>query len=298
LLGEAIFCHRAARFQFEQGLEEDTGDESGTPARGWFRRPYTLNDARRLVRTAAIRLVAWALVAGALFFGSGFTTTPWRIGLAVFSALATLGALVAAFRLAVAAYYLVRAGFGREVDVPEDHSEPIEIGWWSLLQSGFQRTFLDAPLSDSELKLSGKPWCILRKGDLRIPVFRKKGTDAKVRAQHYSRMAAYGRLIETRLGGKAPYGVMLRGYTYQAVTVPLSARSHAGFQRALRETRQIVARTDHPPPGNVGRCRGCPWGRPMVTEYTRSTGAKYESPCGARYAWVPPHDKARHKGLV
>lgn len=293
LLGESSFCDRAAQFQFEAQSELDEND--APPSKGWFKKPFSIEGAKDLIQAALLRVAGWAISTVVLFLLAASINNLLIIA-SLFCAYMTVTALG---KLCVALYYYFRATQAHHCVIDRGHTQPIKVSWWQLLHMGFSRTFLDKPLKDETWKLVGKPWCLLRQGDLIIPVFRKRAEDYEVKGQHYIRMAAYARLIQTTMGGETPYGIMLCGFGYDATTVPITKQSHKGFHNALERTRKLVKTKHHNAPKNTRRCLGCPWGKPMATRYNAlSRSASYESECGNRYHWVPPHRKAIDKDLV
>lgn len=334
LLGECTFCQRAGRFQQEQS-QEDTGEEEmpEPPRRGWYRPPFTVAEIeqqlRRLVWQAALRGLIAAILAVATWVmasrwlgvaaagpNKGFEwleprvwlrwldmavagrhgfawAWPFVSGLACLVLLkSTLGATFACIALRV---LLTRARAADTGEPDPDASQPQRVNWWSLLQCGFAPGRYEDPLSDPAWRVTGKPWRVLHRGSERIPVFRKRNEDEKLYRQHFARIAAYAHLIETTEGAIVPYGLILLGSSYRGLTVPVEPSSKKQFHDALILARTVVKGGPHqPPPRNVSLCWSCPWGKPMTEDY----GETYSSPCGDRYNWVPPHEKALRKGLA
>jgi hypothetical protein len=86
---------------------------------------------------------------------------------------------------------------------------------------------------------------------------------------------------------------------YDGLTVPNYPGSRKAFHDALLSTRatlKALSANDRDPgrPSNPNLCRGCPRGRPRSDD----EGDTYQSECGERFAWTPPHARAFEKGLL
>ncbi|WNG24742.1 hypothetical protein F0U62_12510 [Cystobacter fuscus] len=290
LLGECTFCVRAGRFQHEQS-QEDTGEEQiEPPRRGWFRPPFSVAEIElemgklrpKAATLALATLVTTVLALFVCIFGVAAAV------LFVFTVRAGLALLALGNLLRDA-----RAAASPEPDPGARQPQPVS--WWSLLQNGFQPHRYEDPLSDESWRVTGKPWRILQRGSVRIPVFRKRNEDERLYRQHFARIAAYAHLLERSEGATVPYGVVLLGSSYCGLAVPVDPPSKKQFHDALILARTVIKGGPHqPPPHNPSMCRSCVWGKPM----TEDNGSSYQSPCGERYDWVPPHEKAIRKGLV
>ena len=165
-----------------------------------------------------------------------------------------------------------------------------------------------------EWKLGGKPWRVLEYGDLRIPVFKHRRHWKDLYRQHFVRMVAYCRLIETAEGFRSPYGVIIKGETFAAVTVPNTPRTRAMFREALPAARQTICDSEEvnrypPKPEHEGVCEHChlAWRTRLHrrNRYLRhgvpiepkpvpgARGAAYHSHCGDRFRWTPPFSRSR-----
>jgi hypothetical protein len=191
---------------------------------------------------------------------------------------------------------------------PDSHGSEA-VNWWSLLKTGFEVLEYEDPHEDPSLRLSGRPWRVLRDGSMRIPVFRKRNGKPELKGQHYARMAAYCHLVEVAEDKSAPYGIVLFADGYSGVTVPNSDNNAELFFDGLKRARQTIRSLRADPQGpdephDTGRCLRCPHGYPTVckqSEAKRPTqgtnGRLYRSPCGERFDWVPPHEVAAEKGI-
>jgi CRISPR/Cas system-associated exonuclease Cas4 (RecB family) len=301
LLGESLFCDRAGRFQYEQS-QEDTGEESdiAPPRRGWYRPPFSISEIEgelarlrprvgMLFAVAAVALAAACLLVSPqgvglgsclLFLGGGLVTVQAVRATIAFVA---LGALLAE----------ARAAHKGEPD-PSRH-EPQEVSWWSLLANGFEVQRYEDKLSEPHWRVTGKPWRVLHRGSVRVPVFRKRNEEKKVFRQHFARVAAYAYLIEMTTGAEVPYGIVLLGSSYRGLAIMIDNGSKKPFFDGLGRAREIIRSGQwQSEPESGTKCRACPWGKPMTT----NRGITYHSTCGDRYGWVPPHQKAFLKRLV
>lgn len=286
LLAEHIFCPRAAIIQHEANME-DTGEEPMWASQGRKKRYYSIAAIKRDLRNWAsgmgvavlVTLILWAVTAD-----SGAAPCVVSLGLLV-SAIVAGGFLNIYF-----VHYLPAVRAAACVPNP-NHTESQAVNWWGFLNAGFVSRRLGEGLRDSKWRLVGQPWRVLVKGDLRIPVFRKRfrrdsATAEKLYRQHYARMAAYCHLLEVCEGAKSPYGVVLFGDSHKGVTVPNQPGSRKTFHTGLLELRDTLSNYKHrtPPPADLRRCKACPhsW-------RDRQTGT---SVCGQRFNWRPPNIKS------
>jgi len=187
-----------------------------------------------------------------------------------------------------------------------------DIHWCRLIRAGFTFTRPRGAFQHLPWRLGGKPWGLLEKGNLRIPVFMHWRPWKMIYPQHLVRMAAYCRLITLSEGFQSPCGVILLPDEFRAILVPSSHQSQEDMETALRKARKIlrdVAERDFRPtvPGEGRFCQECPYGEPQI--YRRGEPflrgdfplpvnsipgprrRKYHSLCGDRFDWIPPHKK-------
>jgi hypothetical protein len=190
---------------------------------------------------------------------------------------------------------------------------PQVVRWWELLRAGFEPLALQDYLDDPVWNIAGRPWRVLRKGSLVIPVWRWRRPKPDLFPQHRVRMAAYGRLVELSMAarGCAPYGVILYGATDEGTTVPFRGADEEAVFQALRRAREVLAASERggapPEPGAPELCRGCHHGRPRPYRPGRSNHVSqgrslpvvpavderervYHSHCGDKFRWLPPHE--------
>jgi hypothetical protein len=207
---------------------------------------------------------------------------------------------------------------GKAPDPDSDEVQPVN--WWEMYHAGFRAKKLEK-LWDENWKLSGRPWFFLYHGSLLIPVFRQHRPTEHLYPQHFVRMAAYCHLVETCVGKKTPYGIIIFGRTYDGVAIPNSPASRKAFHDELVKARRVVTAAhrddelpDAPAPDRSNLCFECPIGRPTVWDGgdsdcqvrgvpvpvcpAKGVGRRlYHSRCGDRFGWLPPHIRAKEKEL-
>ena len=197
-----------------------------------------------------------------------------------------------------------------------------EFSWHSLMKIGDLERCHDI-LVDEDLGISGKPWKLLRTGELCFPVFRCKQpkphnadlSDARswLYRQHYVRIAAYCELIERCTGDKAFAGIIVFSGTYRAIVVNVFADAKIKEELALaidsaQQTLAIYESQQVTETPDKQICRGCPHGNPRIFNYATTTllndgtpvptnlhrvkNKSRHSKCGDFFKWVPPHEKA------
>jgi hypothetical protein len=217
--------------------------------------------------------------------------------------------------------------------LPDEAAEEIQdVDWRALIAAEFEPRRYENALIDTDLKLGGKPWCYLRKGDLHIPVFlyRMQDTDAKKRVhrQHLVRLAAYCHLIESRERRPSahgiveqhasPYGIVLFADSFVAKVIPNNHVSRQAFLDTLLDARRTFHDSlDGRDPEMAGRrfCSSCHWGYPVRCEKGESPFTSngkplpvsrqpsmegtevYHSWCCDRFLQCPPHAKAVEYGI-
>lgn len=319
-LSEFIFCPRAGILAFER--TDDFSEPEEDLVRLDYFPQYTLALIEEQLAFQFGQVGAWGgrlaagvlVVAIALLFG-------WRL----FAAVAAVASVWIGFRMSRAVKAAMTfaemrrqamSASAKEPTLPLAKTEPVN--WWELLQAGFDPIRLQEPYRDEADRVAGKPWRILRKGTLRIPVIRigeehYEGARYWIGAQHELRLATYARLISACEGGEAPFGVVLFGNLYQGVAVPIKAalidqseEALAGLRAALAGTRSNIV----PPPPGDRRCFHCPCGLPKRAGRTTTAsgpkphlrmgkdGVVRHSECGDRFSWTPPHDVAEKLSML
>lgn len=188
------------------------------------------------------------------------------------------------------------------------------VNWFGMLHLGFDSIRLRDALRDPDLQVEGKPWRILRKGSLSIPVFRTRSSQTEPHRQQIVKVMAYCRLATVCFQVECPYGIILTGEDYSGFAVPNQARFRERFHDCLIALRQLAHEADRQIEGAVPNyepgCCACPLGEPRLVSLglrvqrfgaaitplplRNSEGQLFHSDCGDRFQWKPPHDKSRH----
>ena len=200
-------------------------------------------------------------------------------------------------------------------------TEVVPINWWSLLNAGFVPVEYEEPHRHESLAVAGRPWRVLHRGSLRIPVFRKRRGEPELRTQHFVRMAAYCCLVEECEEAESPYGIVLFGDGYNGVAVPALPEYCQQFERVRERAAAVMGDFEHSQATTVDRpaseaaCRACHWGCPRLCTPDDSgrnnrpadshprnitlswDQERYTSPCGDVFQWIPAHSQARELGL-
>jgi len=204
----------------------------------------------------------------------------------------------------------------REPD--EAHLVEESFNWWELRKAGYQVDRMPEPMSDPGQGVIGRPWRVLRKGNLRIPVFRKHRGGHAVHSQHRVRIAAYCHLIESCEGSLAPFGLVLFSGTYDVVLVPNNRANQVAFNSTIKRAHGVLYGDSgrcRPDPPARSACKLCPLGLPVplsvVDDGTVETivplpshptigigGRRFHSQCGDRFGWIPPHEQAEKLRLT
>ena len=344
VLTEHIFCPRAGLIMFEQKVEDDGDEDSSqeiiySPRAFSYLPIYHLPEIERILEIQLKKLWWRLLLPGIVLivavFGLVGTIASFGfrseevLGLLEMSGFFLFLSSIAPIKQLMRIVHLQRM---RRTAIDAKPHEPDEnakknqtVNWWQLLKSGFDSVSYKDVLRDEKWHVSGKPWRVLRRGDLRIPVFKKRFCDGpngtKLYRQHYARIAAYCRLLEQAEGGRSPYGIILFGNSYDGIAISNDPRSRKVFHENLLAARATFRGAagkkakSMPKPKVKTLCRGCKLGKPFVyrpgeTEHYRfekqlpvydvegDDERDYHSACGDRFHWIPPHDKAYDKGLL
>lgn len=324
VLSEFVFCPRAGLLAFETE-EPDTGEELERAPNLDYLPDFSILEIHAGLQQAWNALwssLFWLLV-GVITVSYVRSYAGGQTALVVTFVLFPFVLLPVAKRIKVIFELLCKLRIAK-VAVPAEpdpsRMEAQKVNWWSMLKAGFTPVEYEEPHVDMSWMLAGKPWRVLVKGSLRIPVFRKRFGEKELFPQHHVRMAAYCHLIEVCEGMESPFGVVLFGDSPDGVTVPNIALNKQKLCDHLKEARRIlaVARKDNVVPDQPRRrapCTNCPLGRPKVhrrglteTELggrpispfltQGKEGQSYHCECGDRYGWVPPHSEARLNGLL
>lgn len=302
-ISEYLFCPRAGVVSHESPRDE--------PARRLspnlnFTFPYSLRAVNKQLVRVVIQFTAASIGAALMWWASGRIFGANPLLRPALTGLLLLGALYSA--LQVVGFILIRNtainAAPAEPDLAKYPEQRIE--WWSLLAAGFDSVRYHDALYDPQLHLSGKPWRVLRRGSLRIPVFRDR-RPIKSYAQARAKVAAYCRLLEVAEGAQSPYGVVLYTgeYTGKAIRASMSKRT---VEHVARQLLVLTRDRTHVSERNISGCIRCPHGNPRAARWWQKSTfplkrpgllriKRYCSPCGERFSWKPPHRIALALGL-
>jgi hypothetical protein len=317
VLAEFAFCRRAGLNAF---LDDDDDVGCDEPILRWNYRPsYEREDLES--RLNAVATVVWQLfVLAAAFIVVGFVG-----GLLIHGAVLFAGWVAAAmvgyflYREFREAYRLWRDYRVMQASVPFEPNPELpddeRVNWWALRAAGFSSQPCTSQLTDDNLGLIGRPWRILRKGDLAIPAYVRRQA-GELKPQHRIRVAAYCHLVRHNEGSASPYGLVLEPGTFEGTAVKASPDDAADIQKEIGLASGLIDSwlrhgLEPKQPEDTGICRGCPHGRPRrlrigqsettslgkpVTANAQVSGRNkryYHSSCGDRFGWLPPHDDAK-----
>lgn len=210
-----------------------------------------------------------------------------------------------------------------DVVIDQHASDIRNLSWWSLRKAGFECSKAPDRFEVPNCRVVGKPWRLLKKGGLMIPVIRRRRGSLQWGAQHEVRLSAYCDLIEKCTGGEAPFGVVLFSGTDSCVVIPNNKIRQETYKEALKHAIRLMAPpNDGPPtsPPSDDRCSGCVNGKPRLFQPGKSDtvldgkplsactansvypdgnfrGA-FHSICGDRFRWAPPHQDAIALGIA
>jgi CRISPR/Cas system-associated exonuclease Cas4 (RecB family) len=311
-LSEFAFCPRAGLCLYEQDFEDGQPEAEADLYFLPIHEPQEL----QLVLETLMRQFMWILFGGlgvfVLLLGGA-----WYVGWVSLWLAPVAVLLLTVWGLYDRGYWVYKAQQHLEMwrqakpEMPDPDSPKIQdVDWRNLIASEATIVRPPAAYEDPAWKLGARPWRILEYGDLRIPVFNHRTPWKDLFHQHVVRMAAYCHLLEITEGAESPYGVIVKGKTFAAVTVPNTSRTRAVFREALIAARRTIRESEEinacpPEPGNEGICRDCHFGWPIRLqgeERFLRHGApiepkavkdekktKYHSHCGDRFRWLPQH---------
>jgi hypothetical protein len=323
LLAEQTYCPRAGIIQYETAAE-DTGEELFHLGRTKIPAFYDFKQMIRAIKRTFISILIISVILLVSFIFSDIflfsvylqepnntentsnlsTITPTHITPSAPNYALLLGLLFGIvlvvcllllirniLRLLYICIFLYIPAKLARASVPDPHHTEVQgVKWWSLINAGFRPIRPQDQYRDSQWHLAGCPWRILVKGDLRIPVFRKRpgrgNSGDRLFKQHYARMAAYCHLLEKCEHAQSPYGIVLFGNSHRGLTVPYQPGTKKTFHDSLVNARRTIANIpkvlpQHP--ANTQTCVLCPH-----SKRDNVTGA---SVCGSRFYWIPPNYK-------
>lgn len=249
VMTEFIYCPRAGVVASEEGWE-DTGEDD-RPGRLDFVPNYRLRE----IEDALQRAINWFGLQLGLGLVVFLVTLFWarggdlRVTWALGGALMILAGLAGKSMLTVVRLTCQRMQVLSAVPKEPEFTDgkPVWINWWQLRAAGFSASTADWQMADDDARLSGKPFRVLCRGSLRIPVFRQRRPTDRLYRQHFARIAAYCHLIEVSSGKQSPFGIVLRGRSYQCVAIPIGeeARHRCGRPSEAAECCSAGPRLPH-----------------------------------------------------
>ena len=323
VLSEFIFCRRSGLLALEKGVDDEGYDPEECPRLNYVPDYFLREIIEQLeaVTARVWRFLTFAAAGTLVLFLVGATVSWWLAGLL----LVPIAPFLYLFVLDVRGLLLLHrrrtlAAEASGVAPDPNHQQSQQINWWALREAGFESIRLAGALHDRSARLVGRPWAVLQRGGMRIPVFLHTREDRKIFPQHRARMAAYCHLISTAERAQAPYGIILFAGSYDGITVPMNDANWSTLERGLEAARTVTRNLDQKrilpeQPNRLAICKKCLFGRPerykpgetevlvgdavltaTVTDDVNDNPCV--SRCGTRYRWVPPHEKAIALGLT
>jgi hypothetical protein len=207
----------------------------------------------------------------------------------------------------------------RRLDLAEQSrcAEPIPasdqiqpVNWFGMLHLGFDSIRLQEPLPDSTWYFTGRPWRILRRGSLYIPVYQTHSAVEKLSDSQKTKIVAYCRLCELTYGeNSSPYGIVLTGEDHSGFAVPNHPSFRKRFHDSLVELRHLAILSNQhlesDVPFDSRKCAHCPLAKPRKVSWGRQIqrlgapvavnplGENHRGllhcDCGDRFRWRPAY---------
>jgi hypothetical protein len=316
VLAQIEFCRRAGILSSEEAAE-DTGDENETLQRLDYLPDYEEAIIRERLTSSMQQFWLATIIIGAGVIAVWLVAMR-DMGFGILCSLPLAGALfwwIGIARVIVILRHRLDAAIAAVPNEPNlTHLSEQVFNWWDLRKAGYQVDRLPEPMIDRSYGLAGRPWRVLRKGGLRIPVFRKHRGDRSIHSQHRVRIAAYCHLIEACEGSSAPFGLVMFAGSYDVVVIPNNSANQSAFANALQLARELLGgssgREDRSLIPAPSACFSCPLGLPRLAEASDQAtadgvspppvnaatgvgGREFHSRCGDRFAWIPPHARAK-----
>lgn len=314
-LSEYLFCPRAALLAVESEPDEEPLDR---PRRidyvPLYFSEYSIVQALQFKSLLLGGCTFAAIVFAVSAYGLADMLGSWSFllaGLVLIALFIAAQAFIAILQLSV---QWLGAKVARSCKLPDQLMDQTPVNWWSLRKSGFESVQYRDQLADDQWKVVGHPWRVLRRGSVRVPVFRMKGKKGKVRHTHLARAAAYCHLLEVCEADQSPFAIVLFPKSFYGMAIPNGPGTRKLFHNALVDLRKLLAQRRDPPAPDSRRCENCSCGFPRVhrpgqtetvlngvalpvVEAVAVDNRIYHSACGDRFNWIPPHARAREKQL-
>jgi len=319
VLSQFVFCPRAGVCAYE--TRNDFPDEEPLPAQLDLLPRFDIHEIENTFSEAVSRLtwlVGGMLLVLAIGYFLAMKFAPEMVWGLIIVVLVFAVLMEPTVRVLWEMSCRYRAFSTAQVNEPDPDSEEIQsVNWFAMLKAGFMSVAYHR-LTHEKWKLEGKPWRVLRRGNLRIPVFFQSSTDQRLHPKHLAKVAAYCHLLQVVENYESPYALVLKENSLEGVAIPNSARSRRIFHEALRSARNTinnaVANKGTSPPEQASLCVGCPFGKPLRFKPGITDGLQvrislkifvlgdkqeviHHCLCGDRFKWMPPHKETLEKGL-
>ncbi len=323
-IGQFAYCPRAGLLSAE--AEDDMEMErppslGGLPQHDVDRMQQALSDLAERIKYPTAINIGLAVVALWLWMTWGWVlATP--LFLPMYYSLRWLVSLLQAYHLLQKR--LSQAAAAASVEPNWDVDVPQPVNWWSLLRVGFD-SIEKQTLEDFQLRIAGKPWRVLHRGDVEIPVLRiqveehrlQQYRNGRLRKHHLARIGAYSYLLNRCERADSSWALLLFNWSDEGIAVPLTPIVWETFKEALTTAREHLhefgRNINHAPDPNVSACGACPLGAPRKSNgptdvrkrglailpfgTENSDGTVYHSQCGDYFRWLTPHQSNRDVGL-
>ena len=246
-LTEFVFCPRAGLVAMENEWSQEPDDARVNLG---FYLPHNLADLELHLNHALNRLWLWgpvaalAVIATLLALWQGETSIALAGAVACVIASSPLRNHIDTALQLVAQRRDLLAWQARELVLDANTPQPVD--WRDFLQGGWMSVPCHEAYRDDGRGLIGKPWCVVRRGSMTIPVWKLSQSAANVKPeifpQHIVRMAAYCHLIATCEGRQSPCGVVLYGNTYRGTTLPFNPTAQEQLWREVDAANTVVAK--------------------------------------------------------
>lgn len=313
-LGNFVYCPRAGQLSVERE-QADCGDDA--PASRLDYQPlYEIGTIREEIRKHHEhfkKLALWGWTCVLLWLAYTLEVSPVSgtvIGVITIIVWGRIEMRIVASYLALRhGLYLYQSAVACHID-PRNVIAETKVNWWSMIRGGFDSVEPKTLLRDSSLRLAGRPFRILQKGEHRIPVIRIPRQDGRIFFQHVVRLAAYAHLISVCERSSPTCGAILFADSDEALLIPISAEIIEQSLRELRKLRKqmsaVARRGSMPPrPRNEECCHNCWFARLRrhipgrsetvlrggvmpVQRIDLGDGVPRHCDCGDRFAWHPP----------
>lgn len=316
-LSEFVFCPRAGVIARELAVDDEI-DEPPKRFNLDYAPPYHLPGIEEAVGRLTDSLTKWGLagavvlLAALLMFVLGYRVLLIPLGIVLAGVSWVIAKRINRIVELSEWHDLARNAAPREpAPTAQSHQK---VNWWEILAAGFESIPSRESYVDSELGLAGRPWRVLRKGSLRIPVIKLQSTEERStpQPQHAIRVAAYCRLLQLNEGMESPYAVLLFGDSWDGLAVANTESLQKLLPQAVAFARELVQMSqwspeEPPSPQPPVQCVGCRYGRPVVYRVEQGSpwwdddgqihgspfgGKTFHSCCGDRFGWTPPHEQA------